>query len=76
MDKIRRGEYDFPSPFFDEVTDLAKDLINKMLIVDPVKRYNAQVCRLLSLVLVSNALICSKYWIIHGLSTCPSGDYP
>ncbi|GMH70141.1 hypothetical protein TL16_g05335 [Triparma laevis f. inornata] len=38
---IKRGEYDFPSPYWDEVGDTAKDLINKLLVVDPAKRYTA-----------------------------------
>ncbi|GMI09643.1 hypothetical protein TrVE_jg9701 [Triparma verrucosa] len=38
---IKRGEYDFPSPYWDEVGDSAKDLINKLLVVEPSQRYTA-----------------------------------
>jgi len=36
---IKRGDYDFPSPYWDDVSDDAKDLINKCLVVDPKDRY-------------------------------------
>jgi len=42
--QIRKGEYTFPSPYWDEVSDGAKDLISKMLVVDPSKRYSASQC--------------------------------
>ena len=35
---IQAGEYSFPSPYWDDVSDTAKDLIRKMLVVDPTKR--------------------------------------
>ena len=38
---IKKGEYDFPSPYWDEISDDAKDLVNKLLVVDPKKRYVA-----------------------------------
>eukprot|EP00831_Metopus_contortus_P024172 TRINITY_DN2112_c0_g2_i2.p1 TRINITY_DN2112_c0_g2~~TRINITY_DN2112_c0_g2_i2.p1 ORF type:complete len:274 (-),score=43.92 TRINITY_DN2112_c0_g2_i2:155-976(-) len=38
---IKKGEYDFPSPYWDMISDLAKDLIRNLLIVDPLKRYDA-----------------------------------
>ena len=38
---IKRGEYDFPEPYWDDVSEEAKDLISKLLIVDPKKRYTA-----------------------------------
>jgi calcium/calmodulin-dependent protein kinase I len=42
--QIRKGEYTFPSPYWDEVSDGAKDLISRMLVVDPSKRFSAQQC--------------------------------
>jgi hypothetical protein len=38
---IKKCEYDFPSPYFDDVSDMAKDLIRNLLVADPSKRYNA-----------------------------------
>jgi len=38
---IKRGVYDYPSPFWDHVSDTAKDLIDHMLVVNPKKRYTA-----------------------------------
>jgi CRP-like cAMP-binding protein len=42
--QIRKGEYTFPSPYWDEVSQGAKDIVSKMLVVDPTKRYTAQQC--------------------------------
>lgn len=39
---IKNGEYDFPSPYWDDISDMAKDLIRSLLVVDPSKRLNAQ----------------------------------
>uniref|UniRef100_A0A8C6VLX2 calcium/calmodulin-dependent protein kinase n=1 Tax=Naja naja TaxID=35670 RepID=A0A8C6VLX2_NAJNA len=39
--QIKAGAYDFPSPEWDTVTPEAKDLINKMLTINPGKRINA-----------------------------------
>eukprot|EP01017_Pseudomicrothorax_dubius_P007169 TRINITY_DN12179_c0_g1_i2.p1 TRINITY_DN12179_c0_g1~~TRINITY_DN12179_c0_g1_i2.p1 ORF type:complete len:276 (-),score=51.51 TRINITY_DN12179_c0_g1_i2:129-956(-) len=39
---IKSGTFDFPSPYFDEVSDLAKDLIRKLLVVDPRRRIKAE----------------------------------
>ena len=39
---IKRGEYDFPSPYWDDISDMAKDLIKSLLVVDPSKRLNAK----------------------------------
>jgi hypothetical protein len=38
---IKRGEFDFPSPYWDDISDMAKELIRSLLQVDPVKRLNA-----------------------------------
>ncbi|KAM9406879.1 calcium/calmodulin-dependent protein kinase type II subunit delta-like isoform 9-T13 [Salvelinus alpinus] len=39
--EIKAGAYDFPSPEWDTVTPEAKDLINKMLTINPAKRVTA-----------------------------------
>ncbi|XP_052457193.1 calcium/calmodulin-dependent protein kinase type II delta 1 chain isoform X5 [Carassius gibelio] len=39
--QIKAGAYDFPSPEWDTVTPEAKDLINKMLTLNPAKRITA-----------------------------------
>jgi calcium/calmodulin-dependent protein kinase I len=39
---IKSCDYAFVSPFWDNVSDSAKDLIQKLLVVDPVKRYSAE----------------------------------
>ena len=39
---IKAGEYDFPEPYWDDVSELAKDLIKKLLVVDPKDRYDAR----------------------------------
>uniref|UniRef100_A0A0C3TT10 Protein kinase domain-containing protein n=1 Tax=Guillardia theta (strain CCMP2712) TaxID=905079 RepID=A0A0C3TT10_GUITC len=44
--QIRRGDYSFPSPYWDNISDLAKahffDLVRRMLVVDPKQRLTAQ----------------------------------
>jgi len=40
--QIKSGRYDYPSPFWDEVSDQAKDLIDHLLVLDPKKRFTAQ----------------------------------
>jgi len=35
---ITQGNYSFPSPYWDEISDDAKDLIRRMLVVNPQKR--------------------------------------
>jgi calcium/calmodulin-dependent protein kinase-4 len=34
-------QYDFPSPYFDDISDMAKELINNLLVKDPQKRLTA-----------------------------------
>lgn len=36
--QIKRGEYDFPEPYWTDISDQAKDLVSKLLTVDPAKR--------------------------------------
>jgi len=42
FDMIKTGNYEFPSPQWDPISDYAKDLIKKLLVVDPSKRLNAE----------------------------------
>ncbi len=39
--QIKRGEYDFPSPYWDDISNSAKDLVKHLLCVDPTTRYTA-----------------------------------
>lgn len=39
---IKAGQFDFPSPYWDDVSDVAKDLIKNILVVDPKKRMTAE----------------------------------
>ena len=39
--QIKTASFDFPSPFWDDVSDLAKDLVRKLLVVDIAKRLSA-----------------------------------
>ena len=41
FDKIKKAEYCFPTPEWDQVSDLAKDLISKLLVTDPELRLTA-----------------------------------
>ena len=42
FDMIKRGEFEFPSPYWDDVSEVAKDLIRQILVVDPKKRLTAE----------------------------------
>ncbi|KAM3622666.1 uncharacterized protein V6R79_001779 [Siganus canaliculatus] len=42
FDQILLGQLDFPSPYWDNITDSAKELIGKMLQVNAEARYTAQ----------------------------------
>jgi len=42
--QIINGRFDFPSPYWDKVSKEAKDLVMKLLCVDPKKRYTPQQC--------------------------------
>lgn len=39
--QIKAGQYEFASPYWDQVSDHAKDLVSKLLTVDPSKRITA-----------------------------------
>lgn len=41
FDMIIAGEFDFPSPYWDNVSEDAKDLLRKLLVTDPAKRLTA-----------------------------------
>jgi calcium/calmodulin-dependent protein kinase-4 len=38
---IKKCEYEFPSPYWDDISDSAKDLIKSLLVADPAARLNA-----------------------------------
>lgn len=40
--QIKKGEFDFPSPYWSNISDAAKDLVRKLLTVDPNQRYTAK----------------------------------
>lgn len=42
FNRIRRGRFSFPDPYWKDVSETAKDLISKLLVVDQKKRYTAQ----------------------------------
>jgi calcium/calmodulin-dependent protein kinase I len=41
FDSIRRGNYEFISPYWDDASEQVKDLISKLLELDPAKRLTA-----------------------------------
>jgi calcium/calmodulin-dependent protein kinase I len=42
--QIRKGKFSFPSPYWDQVSSDAKDLVSNVLVVQAAKRYTAQQC--------------------------------
>jgi len=42
FDKIMNGKYTFASPYWDRISESAKDLIRHLLIVEPKKRYSSE----------------------------------
>ena len=42
FEKIKKGEYEFLRPYWDPISDSAKDFIRQMLQVDPKKRVTCQ----------------------------------
>lgn len=57
-EQIKQGRFDYPSPYWDNVGDLALDLIDSMLVVDWGKRYTADQCL-------------EHPWMMHGASSEP-----
>jgi len=41
FEQIKKGQYRFDSPYWDEVSEPAKDVVRKLLQIDPVKRISA-----------------------------------
>jgi len=41
FERIRKGDFDFPSPHWDAISNEAKDLVTKLLTTDPKKRITA-----------------------------------
>ena len=41
FEQIKSGKFEYPSPYWDDISDQAKDLINKLLCVDPKERLGA-----------------------------------
>jgi len=44
FEQIMTGDFDFPSPYWDDISDDAQDLVEKMLVVEPAKRFTAEQC--------------------------------
>ncbi|XP_041045183.1 serine/threonine-protein kinase DCLK3 [Carcharodon carcharias] len=42
FEMVQLGEYEFLSPYWDSISDGAKDLVSKLLVVNPRNRYTAQ----------------------------------
>lgn len=42
--QIKSGQFNYPSPYWDAVGDPALDLIDSMLVVDPVRRFTVAQC--------------------------------
>ncbi|CEP12009.1 hypothetical protein [Parasitella parasitica] len=40
--QIKMGKYTFPSPYWDNISELAKNLIRSLLTVDPIERLNVR----------------------------------
>jgi len=40
--QIKKGEFDFPAPYWTNISSSAKDLVRKLLTVDPKQRYTAK----------------------------------
>lgn len=40
--KIRSADFDFPSPYWDDISDMAKDLISQLLVVEPAQRMDGE----------------------------------
>jgi len=38
FEQIKKGEFEFPSPYWDDISDMAKELIQQILVVEPSAR--------------------------------------
>jgi len=38
---IKEGTFEFPSPYWDDISDMAKELIQSLLVVNPAHRLDA-----------------------------------
>lgn len=45
FNKIMKGNFDFPSPYWDDISDDAKDLVTRMLVLKPEQRLTASAMR-------------------------------
>ena len=43
-EQIQGGRFNYPSPYWDPISDLALDLIDSMLVVDPSRRFTIDQC--------------------------------
>jgi serine/threonine protein kinase len=59
--QIKKGAYDFPSPYWDDISDNAKDLVRKLLCVDSAARFTP-------------AQVLSHAWISGGASNKSLGS--
>ena len=41
FEQIMNADFSFPSPYWDKISDSAKDLIHHLLVVDPASRWTA-----------------------------------
>ena len=42
FEQIKSGSFEYPSPYWDDISDMAKDIISKLLQVDPADRPTAE----------------------------------
>ena len=42
FEKIKSAKFEFPSPYWDSISDESKDLISKLLVADPDKRLTGE----------------------------------
>ena len=42
FEEIKNGEFEFPSPYWDDISDMAKELIKNILVVEPSKRLDIE----------------------------------
>jgi|Transcript_49473 calcium/calmodulin-dependent protein kinase I len=79
---ITSGSYSFPSPYWDHISNSAKDLITHLLEVDPTKRLSATECLQHSWIennaMEKNIPNITQHWVAfkakRGLAKEPEGD--